>query len=150
MTQQQIDSQPKVTEQTVLSWDDAEKTDELNSRYFSVGSNTKNTLTFSPEPMEDKDAFDGKCITGRLVKKTMAVWKDGKKTDKTEEKVVLQMVIDSLNGVPCRKIWNIKSKKMRDLFRTYSENKVLTTKKFVFEIKGELVQCNYILVSLDK
>ena len=136
-------------EQQTLTWEEAEKNDELNSRYFTVGSNKKYSLTFSATPMEDKDSFDDQCVTGRLVKKVMPVWENGKKTDKTEEKTVLQMVISSINGDACQKIWNIKSRKMRDLFRTYAENNLLTTKKFVFEVKGELMKGDYHLVALD-
>lgn len=139
-----------MAEQTTLSWDEAEQKDELSSKYFKVGSNMKYALTFSGVPAEDKDSFDSKCITGRLVKKVMPVWENGKKTERSEEKVVLQMVIESLNGEPCQKIWNVKSAKMRALFRTYAENKLLTTKKFVFEIKGELMKGDYMLVALDK
>jgi hypothetical protein len=136
-------------EQTTLTWAEAEKQDELGSKYFSVGSNKKYALTFSGAPVEDKDSFDGKCITGRLVKKVMPVWENGKKTEKSEEKVVLQMVISSIDGDPCQKIWNIKSQKMRNLFRTYAENNLLTSKKFVFEVKGELMKGDYLLVALD-
>jgi hypothetical protein len=136
-------------EQTTLSWDEAEKKDELNSKYFSAGSNMKYTLTFSATPVEDSDSFDKKCITGRLVKKMMPVWENGKKTDKMEEKVILQMVISSMDGEPCQKIWNIKSAKMRAQFRTYAENNLLTAKKFVVVVKGELVKGDYSVVALD-
>ena len=137
------------TQQT-LSWSEAEKKDELDSRYLSVGSNTEVKLTFTDTPLEDKDTFDGKCITGRLVKKLMPMWENGKKTDKTEEKIVLQMVVSSINGEACQKIWNIKSQKMRGLFRTYAENNLLTSKIFVVKVKGERVKGDYTVVGLDK
>ena len=138
------------SEQTTLTWAEAEKKDELDSRYLSVGSNTEVKLTFTDVPLEDKDAFDGKCITGRLVKKLMPVWEAGKKTDKNEEKIVLQMVVSSINGEACQKIWNIKSQKMRGLFRTYAENNLLTSKIFVVKVKGEIVKGDYTVVGLDK
>ena len=137
-------------EQTTLTWAEAEKKDELDSRYLSVGSNTEVKLTFTDMPLDDKDAFDGKCVTGRLVKKLMPMWENGKKTDKTEEKVVLQMVVSSINGEACQKIWNIKSAKMRGLFRTYAENNLLTSKIFIVKVKGEIVKGDYTVVGLDK
>jgi hypothetical protein len=132
------------------AWDEAEKKDKLNSKFFSVESNMKYKLTFSAEPMEDTDSFDKKCITGRLVKKVVPVWENGKKTDRSEEKFVLQLVIETLDGTPCRKIWNCKNAKMRNLFRTYAENDLLTKKIFVVEVKGELMKGNYNVVALDK
>ena len=132
------------------TWEEADKKDKLDSKFFNVESNMKYKLTFSNEPMEDIDSFDGKCVTGRLVKKTVPVWENGKKTDKREEKFVLQLVVSSLDGSPCRKIWNLKNAKMRNLFRTYAENDLLTKKVFSVEVKGELVKGNYNVVALDK
>jgi len=150
-TQENLEVAKEVPKQTQLpSWDEAEKKDELDSRFFKIESNRKYKLTFSKEPMDDQDSFDGKCITGRLVKKTVAVWENGKKTDKFEEKFVLQLVVSSLDGETCRKIWNCKNAKMRNLFRTYAENDLLTKKVFVVEVKGELMKGNYNIVGLDK
>ena len=144
------ETQENLEASLAASWDEAEKKDKLDAKYFNVESNMKYKLTFSKEPMEDKDSFDGKCVTGRLVKKTVPVWENGKKTDKNEEKFVLQLVVSSLDGSPCRKIWNCKNAKMRNLFRTYAENGLLTQKVFVIEVKGELMKGNYSIVALDK
>jgi hypothetical protein len=122
----------------------------LDSKFFKPESNMKYKLTFSDEVVDDKDSPDGKCVTGRLVKKMVPVWENGKKTEKLEEKHVLQLVIDALDGAPCRKIWNVKNTKMRNLFRTYQENGLLTKKIFIVEIKGEMLKGNYSLVALDK
>jgi len=132
-----------------VSWDEVEKSDKLNSKFFQVESNMKYKLTFSAEGMEDKDSPDQKCITGRMVKKAVPVWENGKKTEKTVEKYVLQFVVNSWDGEPCLKIWNCKNAKLRNLFRTYAENKLLTSKVFVVEIKGELLRGNYSVVALD-
>jgi len=139
-----------VTQAQLVTWDEAERKDKLDSKFFNVESNMKYKLTFSAEPMDDADTFDGKCITGRLVKKVVPVWENGKKTDRSEEKFVLQLVVESLDGSPCRKIWNCKNAKMRNLFRTYAENDLLTKKVFVIEVKGELMKGNYNVVALDK
>ena len=140
----------EVESTNLTSWEEAEKLDRLNSKFFNVESNKKFRLTFTDTPMEDKDAFDKQCITGRLVTKTVPVWENNQKTDRTEEKVVLQLVIDSLDGEPCMKIWNCKNKKMRNLFRTYAENGLLTKKVFVVEVQGELMKQNYNVIALDK
>jgi len=140
----------KIESTNLTSWEEAEKQDKLNSKFFNVESNMKFRLTFSEKPMEDADVFDNQCITGRLVKKAVPVWENNQKTDKTEEKFVLQLVIDSLDGEPCMKMWNCKNKKMRGLFRTYAENNLLTKKVFVVEVQGELMKQNYSVVALDK
>ena len=133
-----------------LSEADAEKEDKLNSIFFTPESKMKHRMTFSGNSMDDKEAPDGKCITGRLVKCQMPIFDGHKKTDKTEEKIIRQMVIDSLDGRPCQKIWRIKSKKMRDLFRAYSENGLLTKKVFEVEIRGELSDVNkYFVTALE-
>lgn len=122
----------------------------MDSKFFSVESNMKYKLTFSKESLDDGESFDGKCITGRLVRKIVPVWENGKKTERNEEKYVLQLVIETLDGSPCKKIWNCKNAKMRNLFRTYAENDLLTKKVFVVEVKGELMKGNYNIVALDK
>jgi len=140
-------------EQTKLGMteDEVGKKDKLASKFFTPESNMKYTMTFSGEPEEDQDSPDGKCVTGRLLEVESPVFdKAGKKTDATEKKIIRQMVIDSLDGNPCRKLWRIKSRKMRDLFRTYAENNMLLSKKYVVEIKGELIKGNYQVVALDK
>jgi hypothetical protein len=38
---------------------------------------------------------------------------------------------------------------MRAQFRTYAENNLLTAKKFVVVVKGELVKGDYSVVALD-
>ena len=134
----------------VVTEKQAEEIDELKSAFFSAKSNTTNKFTFSSEPMDDKESPDGKCITGRLVKQMVPIFDNGKKTDKMEEVVIRQMVIDTLNGKPCKKIWRVKSRKMRDLFKVYADNQLLAKKVFILEIKGELKDTNYVLTALDK
>jgi len=117
-------------------------------------------MTFTSKEAQDPDSPDGKCVNGRLIRKAVPVWENGKKTDRFEDKVVLQLVIDSLDmkGIdgtfetpkPCEKIWNIKNAKMRNLFRTYQENGLLDKKVFVVEIEGEMLKQNYRVTALDK
>ena len=134
----------------VVSEDEAKAIDKLNSPYYTPMSNTTTRFTFSAEPMADSESPDRQCITGRLVKQMVPVFENGKKTEKTEEKVLRQMVIDSIDGKPCRKMWRIKSRKMRDIFKVYADNGLLTKKTFILEIQGELKECNYVLTALDK
>lgn len=133
-----------------LSEDDAEREYQLSSKYFSVASNTKYTMTFGAEA-EDQDSPDGKAKTGRLLELSVPVFdKQGHKTGETKKAIVRQMVITSLDGEPCLKIWKIQSKKMNGLFRTYTENNMLLSKKFLVEIKGERMNGDYRVVALDK
>lgn len=134
----------------IVTEEQADKIDSMKSRYFKVGSNMEYRLEFSTEPIEDKDSPDGKCITGRLIKKMSPVWKEGKDTGAKEEAVMRQMTICKLNGEACEKIWNIKSAKMREIFRPYAENGLLGKKIFLLKIKGELKDCDYMLTPLDK
>lgn len=140
----------------VVSEDEAQKIDKLNSMFYSAESNSTRKFTFTMEPMQDSDSPDGKCITGRLVKVMSPVWENNVKkknpdgSDMQQEVVKRQMVIDSFDGQPCRKIWRIQSKKMRDLFKVYADNGLLDKKVFVLEIKGELKAGNYVLTALDK
>ena len=143
-----------------VSWAEAKKEDTLNSRFFNPESNMKYRMTFVKKEVEDKDSPDGKCITGRLIRAQVPVWKDGKKTDKNEEKVILQLVIDNfeMTGIdgefggikPCEKLWRIKNVKMRNLFRTYVENDLLDKKVFVIEINKELMGQDYSVAVLDR
>lgn len=134
----------------VVSEKEANELDELKSKYFSAKSNTTVKLTFAAEPIDDEEAPDKKCVTGRLIKQMTPVFVNGKKTGEMVETLLRQMAIDSVDGKPCQKIWRIKSKKMRDLFKTYADNNLLTKKIFILEIKGELKETNYVLTALDK
>jgi len=134
----------------VVSEQEASEIDDLKNKYFSAKSNTTVKLTFSDIPADDEDSPDKKCVTGRLIKQMVPVFAGGKKTGEMEEALLRQMVISSLNGKPCNKVWRIKSKKMRELFKTYADNNLLTKRLFILEIKGELKECNYILTALDK
>jgi hypothetical protein len=135
-----------------MTEEEAEKEDKLNSMYFTPESKMKHRMTFSDTPMDDKESPDGKCITGRVLKCKMPIFEGKKKTGAFEDKIIRQMVIDSLDGRLVRKIWRIKSKKMRELFRTPMEAKIVTNKVFVVEIRGELADINqyYVTAVEDK
>jgi len=140
----------------VVSEDEAQAIDKANSMYYSAESNSTRKLTFTMEPVDDTDSPDGKCITGRLVKVMSPTWKNNVRvknadgTDVLQEVVKRQMVIDTFDGKPCRKLWRITSKKMRDLFKVYADNNLLDKKIFILEVKGELKAGNYILTALDR
>lgn len=112
-------------------FDDAEKQDMINSKFFSPETNLKYILTFAPLPGKlPADPNAG----WELVEKDMPDFND--KT-KTTRKVCLQLHIDSVNGEKVDQEWGVLAKNLRDLFKAPCMNGNLLKKKFEYQSKGE-------------
>ena len=159
------DGQTNIAQNPSMSEEEAAKQDEMNSPFFTPGSNMRYAMQFTMKECVDKQAPDQKSLTGRLVECVVPVFDAaGQKTAATEKKIIRQMNICtfailgkdekalSAKMEPCEKLWRMKSKKWRELFRPYAEAGSLANPEKVFqiEIKGELNKTNYSVVVLDK
>lgn len=131
-----LESSERGTQGELVGWDEANEYDLLSSKYFKPEQNVEYEMRFSE---------------ARLVKRPMPVWEGNRKTDKTEDKIVLDLAIESINGkTPVREmIWSIKAFKLRNLFEPYARKDLLTKKTFTFKQKGEGMKAEYLLAAID-
>lgn len=115
-----------------ISFEEADKLDALNSKYFKAEDNIEYVVSFS---------------SWKLGKKMIPNYND--KT-KLEEKVVLELTLESLNGAnkrgngePLSMQWSMISAKQREAFRVYCENGSITKKTFKYKQKGPSTNRTY-------
>jgi hypothetical protein len=118
-----------------LNWDEANRLDALESKYFKPETNIKYRMSFS---------------SARLVKKSVPDF-----NDKTKQvtKVVLCLTLSSLNGEtkksdgsPLDMSWEILSQKCRSAWEPYCRNGNITKMAFEFIQKGEAKERTYQVV----
>ena len=120
-----------------ISFEEAEKIDALNSRFFSADVNIGYKLGFSK---------------ARLVSKPVPKYKD---PTKVEEKAVLELAIDYLDGAttngagePLLKEWGLISPKARVLFEQYMKSGEILKKIFEFKHVQKGETHSYTLVAI--
>lgn len=125
------DEQTKL-EGVEISSEEAEQFDLLSAKYFSAQQNVPYELTFS---------------RARLARKMVKRYQ----SEEMEEKVVLELIVNSINGknTVAPQEWNIKSKKLRDMFDVYYKDGRITKKVFLFKIKGMGKETNYTLATKE-
>lgn len=102
-----------------ITFDDAEKLDALASKYFKAETNVQYQLTFSHWCLYRKKVpnFNNK--------------------DVLEDKSILELTVDSINGEPVNQEWGILSAKCRSAFEPYCRNGSILKKVFSYKSKGE-------------
>jgi len=102
-----------------ISFEEAGKFDDLESKYFSPSLNIPYKLTFSG---------------WSLYRKNVPKYND--KTQ-TEERTILQLLVDSRDGQPCKQEYNVLSIKVRAAFQPYCKDNTITKKVFNLTLKGK-------------
>lgn len=124
-------------ENGLMNFDEAEKMDELESKFFKAESNIEYVLTFSNWKLEIQTVPD---------------YNDKNKQTK---KPVLVVTVDSINGTktkvtgePIAKEWGILSRKLRETFRPFCESGNITKKTYKFKAKGDGKDRTYTLLEV--
>lgn len=108
-----------------VTFEEAQKIDEQNSKYFKPEINKEYKLTFS---------------SWSLYRKKVPHYKN---KERLEEKTVLELNVDSLNGMPVEMEWGILSQKCRTAFELYCKLGTITKKVFYFKSTGEQSKRTY-------
>lgn len=106
------------TKEKEIDFAEADRMDELESKYFKPKLNIEYRLTFS---------------SWRLVRKLIPDYKD--KT-KMNERTVLELKIESRSDSPVEQEWGILAKTCRDAFSAHCKNGNITKKIFSFKAVG--------------
>lgn len=109
-------------EQREITYEEAKRMDELNSKWFTPETNVPFKVTFSEAHLvpQRKPTYQTKDLP---YEKQVII-----------NTPVLVLTMDSLNGSPCQgKIYEIISPHQREAFRDYYENQTIT--RYTFQCK---------------
>jgi len=114
------------------SWEEADRRDMEMSRFFKPQINIPYTLTFSAWKLTQRKVPDFKDKT------------------KMNDRVVLELQVDNINGKKLAeaKEWGILPMKLRQLFRIPCMNGNITKKKYQVMVSGEGANKQYSLSEL--
>lgn len=102
-----------------ISFGEAEELDSLETMYFKPETNIQYELTFS---------------AWKLVRKQIPKYKE---KETYEEKTILELKVETVNGKETDQEWGIISKKLRTAFSTYCVNGNILKKVFSYKQKGD-------------